>query len=109
MGNEKFKNACEGIAQNVPPVWMMRQAGRYHQHYQALRKKHSFIELCKDPDLAAEVAMGPMEEFDFDTVDWDKASAEETINLSSENLASLIETFNDRHWKEAAASLLFGK
>lgn len=66
MGNIKFKNACEGIAQDVPPVWMMRQAGRYHQHYQALRKQHSFIELCKNADLAAEVAMGPMEEFDFD-------------------------------------------
>lgn len=66
MANIRFKNACERQAQKVPPVWMMRQAGRYHAHYQALRKKHSFIELCKDPDLAAEVAMGPMEEFDFD-------------------------------------------
>ncbi len=66
MANKKFQNACNRVPQNVPPVWMMRQAGRYHKHYQALRKKHSFIELCKDPELAAEVAMGPIEDFDFD-------------------------------------------
>jgi uroporphyrinogen decarboxylase len=66
MANEKFQRACKGEAQNTPPVWMMRQAGRYHAHYQALRKEHSFLDLCKKPDLAAEVAMGPMEEFDFD-------------------------------------------
>lgn len=66
MANLKFQNACQQIPQKVPPVWMMRQAGRYHEHYQALRKQHSFIELCKKADLAAEVAMGPIEEFDFD-------------------------------------------
>ncbi len=66
MSNEKFKNACMRKAQDVPPVWMMRQAGRYHKHYQALRKEHSFIELCKKPHLAAEVALGPVAEFDFD-------------------------------------------
>lgn len=44
----------------------MRQAGRYHKHYQALRAKHSFIDLCKDAELAAEVAMGPIQDFDFD-------------------------------------------
>ena len=44
----------------------MRQAGRYHAHYQALRQKHGFMELCKRPDLAAEVARGPVADFDFD-------------------------------------------
>ena len=44
----------------------MRQAGRYHKHYQSLRKKHSFEELCKKPELAAETALGPIEDFDFD-------------------------------------------
>lgn len=48
------------------PVWFMRQAGRYHQHYQALRAKHSFSDLCKMPALAAEVTMGPIEDFHFD-------------------------------------------
>ena len=49
-----------------PPVWFMRQAGRYHRHYQALRARHEFIELCKRPALAAEVTLGPIEEFGFD-------------------------------------------
>src|SRR5258705_6615978 len=44
----------------------MRQAGRYHQHYQALRAKHSFMDLCKQAELAAEVALGPVLDFDFD-------------------------------------------
>jgi uroporphyrinogen decarboxylase len=50
----------------APPVWMMRQAGRYHSHYQNLRAKHSFNELCKNPELASEVALGPVQDFDFD-------------------------------------------
>jgi len=49
-----------------PPVWFMRQAGRYHQHYQALRQKHSFMELCKNPELACKVTLGPINEFHFD-------------------------------------------
>ena len=49
-----------------PPVWFMRQAGRYHAHYQALRARHEFIALCKQPELAAEVTMGPIDDFGFD-------------------------------------------
>jgi len=49
-----------------PPVWFMRQAGRYHRHYQALRARHDFIELCRQPQLAAEVTLGPIEDFGFD-------------------------------------------
>jgi uroporphyrinogen decarboxylase len=52
--------------QGRPPVWFMRQAGRYHAHYQALRARHEFIALCKQPALAAEVTMGPIEDFGFD-------------------------------------------
>ena len=66
VGNIKFQNAIKGIAQACPPVWFMRQAGRYHKHYQALRKQHDFITLCKNPELASEVALGPVQEFDFD-------------------------------------------
>ena len=44
----------------------MRQAGRYHRHYQNLRLQHSFMDLCKRPELAAEVALGPVLDFDFD-------------------------------------------
>ncbi|MGZ3721778.1 MAG: uroporphyrinogen decarboxylase family protein [Bdellovibrionales bacterium] len=64
--NVRFQNALKGIPQNTPPVWFMRQAGRYHAHYQRLRAAHSFMELCKQPKLACEVAMGPIEDFDFD-------------------------------------------
>jgi len=66
MPSEKFQNALNRVPQPVPPIWFMRQAGRYHKHYQALRAKHSFMELCKNPDLAAQVALGPVEDFDFD-------------------------------------------
>lgn len=64
--NNLFQNAIKCTPQKTPPIWMMRQAGRYHQHYQAMRKKYSFMELCKQPELAAEVALGPVQEFDFD-------------------------------------------
>jgi uroporphyrinogen decarboxylase len=66
MSNEKFLKALKREPQAVPPVWFMRQAGRYHKHYQALRAKHSFMDLCKIPELAAEVALGPVQDFDFD-------------------------------------------
>jgi uroporphyrinogen decarboxylase len=49
-----------------PPVWFMRQAGRYHRHYQRLRARHDFMELCKRPELAVEVTLGPIEDFGFD-------------------------------------------
>jgi uroporphyrinogen decarboxylase len=49
-----------------PPVWMMRQAGRYHSHYQMLKRHADFIQLCKDPALSAETAMGPVHDFNFD-------------------------------------------
>ena len=64
--NKRFQNALNRIPQKTPPVWFMRQAGRYHKHYQGLRSKYSFMELCKRPDLAAEVALGPIKDFDFD-------------------------------------------
>jgi uroporphyrinogen decarboxylase len=66
IGSERFQNALARRSQSVPPIWMMRQAGRYHRHYQELRQKHSFMDLCKQPELAAEVAMGPVMDFDFD-------------------------------------------
>ncbi|MGB8327910.1 MAG: uroporphyrinogen decarboxylase family protein [Steroidobacteraceae bacterium] len=49
-----------------PPVWFMRQAGRYHGHYQRLRREHDFVSLCKIPQLATEVTLGPIRDFDFD-------------------------------------------
>src|SRR6266849_401421 len=66
IGSERFQNALARCPQSVPPIWMMRQAGRYHRHYQELRQKHSFMDLCKQPELAAQVALGPVMDFDFD-------------------------------------------
>jgi uroporphyrinogen decarboxylase len=48
------------------PVWFMRQAGRYHDHYQQIKKTSNFMEMCKTPTLARDVTMGPIEEFHFD-------------------------------------------
>ena len=66
IGSARFRNALSRRPQATPPIWLMRQAGRYHRHYQHLREKHSFIDLCKRPELAAEVALGPVLDFDFD-------------------------------------------
>ena len=49
-----------------PPVWFMRQAGRYHAHYQNIRQSHSFMEVCKSPTIACEATLGPVEDFGFD-------------------------------------------
>lgn len=48
------------------PVWFMRQAGRYHAHYQNIKKDSDFMTMCKDPQLACDVTMGPINEFNFD-------------------------------------------
>jgi uroporphyrinogen decarboxylase len=61
-----FQRALAGEPQQVPPIWLMRQAGRYHRPYQELRKRHRFEDLCRVPELAAEVALGPIRDFDFD-------------------------------------------
>ena len=62
----RFHRALRGEAMAVPPIWLMRQAGRYHEPYQQLRRRHSFEALCRTPELAAEVALAPVEDFDFD-------------------------------------------
>ena len=52
-----FMRACRGLPNARTPVWLMRQAGRYMREYRAVREKVPFIELCRTPDLAAEVAV----------------------------------------------------
>ena len=53
-----FENRITNQGKTRVPVWFMRQAGRYHDHYQNLKKSHTFMELCKKPELACEVTMG---------------------------------------------------
>ena len=66
MSNLLFNNALNRVSQKIPPIWFMRQAGRYHSHYQNLKKNYSFEDLCKNPELSAKTALGPIEDFDFD-------------------------------------------
>ena len=66
MSNKLFLNSINNIPQSTPPIWFMRQAGRYHSHYKEFKKKYSFEELCKNPELSSEIACGPINEFDFD-------------------------------------------
>lgn len=49
-----------------PPVWIMRQAGRYLPEYRAIRERHSFQEVVRSPELAAEVTLQPIERFEMD-------------------------------------------
>jgi Uroporphyrinogen-III decarboxylase len=53
MTNILLQNALKRNDQKTPPIWFMRQAGRYHSHYRKLKEKYTFEELCKTPDLAA--------------------------------------------------------
>jgi len=55
--NSSFVRACKSQPVDRTPVWFMRQAGRYMAEYRAVRKQHSLLEICKKPELAAEVTI----------------------------------------------------
>lgn len=64
--NSPFLRACRREPTEVTPIWLMRQAGRYMPEYRALRSRVSFLELCKTPDLAAEVTITAAERLGVD-------------------------------------------
>lgn len=61
-----FLKACRREPTPCTPIWLMRQAGRYMKEYRALRKKYSFLEMCKNPRLAAEVTLQPVSQIKVD-------------------------------------------
>jgi uroporphyrinogen decarboxylase len=61
-----FLEACRGRKVRCTPVWIMRQAGRYQPEYRAIRRRHSFMEMCKTPELAARVTLLPVEQLGVD-------------------------------------------
>lgn len=67
MTDSLFLKAARGETTARPPIWVMRQAGRYLPEYRELRSKaESFIDFCLTPEMAAEATLQPMRRFDLD-------------------------------------------
>jgi uroporphyrinogen decarboxylase len=65
-GRERFLAACKNQPVDRPPVWLMRQAGRYLPEYQEIRRHHSFWEMLTTPDLVTEITLQPIRRFGMD-------------------------------------------
>src|ERR1041385_6690838 len=63
---QRFLSACACQPLDRPPLWIMRQAGRYLPEYRALKAKSSFLEMVRTPTLAAEVTLQPLRRFALD-------------------------------------------
>jgi uroporphyrinogen decarboxylase len=66
MPGFEFIRAAYGQPHSTVPIWIMRQAGRYLPEFRAVRDKASFTEICRTPELMAEVTMQPIDKFGFD-------------------------------------------
>src|SRR5215472_16692441 len=64
--DSRFVRACRCEPVDATPVWLMRQAGRYMAEYRAVRKRHSILEICKTPELAADVTITAAEFLNVD-------------------------------------------
>ncbi|WP_263356328.1 uroporphyrinogen decarboxylase [Acidicapsa ligni] len=65
-GGSRFLRACLRKPTDRPPVWFLRQAGRYMAEYREVRKHHTLVEICKRPDLASEVTITAAEKLGVD-------------------------------------------
>ena len=66
MKNDLFLKALKGESVKRPPVWMMRQAGRYLPEFMAIREKYDFFTRCQTPELASEITVQPIRRFGMD-------------------------------------------
>lgn len=66
LRDSPFLKACRCEPTEVTPIWLMRQAGRYMPEYRAIRSKVAFLDLCKRPDLCAEVTVTAAEKIGAD-------------------------------------------
>ena len=66
FAGSRFVRACLRKPVDRTPVWFLRQAGRYMQEYRDVRKHHTLVEICKQPDLAAEVTITAAEKLGVD-------------------------------------------
>ena len=66
LNNDLLLRALNGEKVERPPVWMMRQAGRFLPDYRVLREKYSFFERCKTPELVSEITIMPIDQVGTD-------------------------------------------
>jgi len=64
--NDRFLRACRREPVDATPVWFMRQAGRYMPEYRAIRARHTLLDICRQPELAAQVTLQPVDRIDVD-------------------------------------------